>query len=99
MWGTAGFLEELLWRGYLMNRLVELPGRQTRLAWVIALIASAVIFGLGHAYQGLAGILKTGLIGLVFGISYLVAGRNLWPLILAHALIDTLDFVSCYFGE
>jgi len=95
---TAGFLEELLWRGYLMNRLIDLQGKQTQLAWVIALVGSAVIFGLGHFYQGPIGIFKTGVIGLVFGLSYLAVGRNLWPLILSHAFIDSIDFITHYFG-
>ena len=98
VWFTAGFVEEFLWRGYLMNRLVDLFGKQTKLAWVIALVVSAVIFGFGHPYQDLAGMVKTGAVGLLFGVAYLAVGRNLWPLIIAHALIDTLDFVTHYFG-
>jgi membrane protease YdiL (CAAX protease family) len=76
----------------------RLQGRQTKLAWAIALVVSAVIFGLGHAYQGPAGVIKTGAIGLAFGLAYLAVGRNLWPLIIAHGLIDTLDFVTHYLG-
>lgn len=98
VWITAGFLEEFLWRGYLMNRLIDLLGKQTKLAWGIALIGSAVIFGLIHLFQGPVGIFKVGAIGLVFGLSYLAVGRNLWPLVFAHALIDTLDMVSHFFG-
>jgi len=98
IWITAAFLEEFLFRGYLMNRLIDLLGSQTKLAWVIAAIGQAVIFGLVHAYQSPAGMFKVGLIGLVFGLSYLIVGRNLWPLILAHGLIDSLDMVSHYFG-
>jgi hypothetical protein len=98
MWITAAFLEELMWRGYLMNRLVDLQGRQTKLAWAIALVVSAAIFGLAHFIQGPIGVFWTGAIGLVFGLSYLAVGRNLWPVILAHGLIDTLDFISHYFG-
>lgn len=95
---TAAFLEEFMWRGYLMNRLVDLQGKQTKFAWFIALVGSAVLFGLAHSFQGPVGMFKTGAIGLVFGLSFLAVGRNLWPLILAHGLIDTLDFVSHYFG-
>jgi uncharacterized protein len=98
IWITAAFLEEFLFRGYLMNRLIDIQGKQTKLAWVIALIGQAVIFGLVHAYQSPIGMFKVGLIGLVFGLSYRVVGRNLWPLILAHGLIDSLDMVSHYFG-
>ena len=98
IWITAAFLEEFLFRGYLLNRLIDLQGKQTKLAWVIALVVQAVVFGLVHAYQSPAGMFKVGVIGLVFGVSYLVTGRNLWPLILAHGLIDSLDMVSHYFG-
>lgn len=98
IWITAAFLEEFLFRGYLMNRLIELQGKHTKLAWGTAIIGQAVIFGLVHAYQGPAGMFKVGLIGLVFGISYLAVRKNLWPLILAHGLIDSLDMISHYFG-
>jgi len=98
IWITAAFLEEFLFRGYLQNRLVDLQGKHTKLAWGIAIVGQAIIFGLVHAYQSPAGMLKVGLIGLVFGISYLAVRRNLWPLILAHGLIDSLDMVSHYFG-
>jgi hypothetical protein len=98
IWITAAFLEEFIFRGYLLNRLVDLQGRQTRLAWVFAVIGQAIIFGLAHAYQGPVGVLKTGAIGLVFGLAYLAVKRNLWPLIIAHGLIDSIDMVTHYFG-
>jgi membrane protease YdiL (CAAX protease family) len=98
IWITAAFLEEFLFRGYLAKRLTDLLGKETKLAWVIALVGQAVIFGLIHAYQSPVGMFKVGLIGLVFGVSYLVVGKNLWPLILAHGLIDSLDMVSHFFG-
>jgi membrane protease YdiL (CAAX protease family) len=78
---TAGVCEELLYRGYLFAAaapLVTLAG---------ALAGGALIFGLGHAYQGPRGILKTTVAGLVFGIIYLATGSLLWPAIL-HALLD-----------
>jgi membrane protease YdiL (CAAX protease family) len=98
IWITAAFLEEFMFRGYLMKRIIDLQGKETKIAWVIALVGSAVIFGLVHSQQGSGGMFKVGLIGLVFGLSYLAVGRNLWPLILAHGLIDTLDMVQHYFG-
>jgi len=98
IWITAAFLEEFLFRGYLAKRLTDLFGKETKMAWVIAMVGQAVIFGLIHAYQSPVGMFKVGLIGLVFGVSYLVVGKNLWPLILAHGLIDSLDMVSHFFG-
>ena len=81
-----------------MNRLIALQGRHTRLAWGLAVVGQAMIFGVVHAVQSPVGMLKVGLIGLVFGLAYLVTGRNLWPLILAHGLIDSLDMFSHYSG-
>ena len=98
IWITAAFLEEFIFRGYLMNRLIDLLGSQTKLAWVLAAVAQAIIFGLVHAYQSPIGMFKVGMIGLAFGISYKFVRQNLWPLILAHGLIDSLDMVSHYFG-
>jgi membrane protease YdiL (CAAX protease family) len=98
VWITAAFLEEFLFRGYLMNRLIDLQGKETKIALVIALVGQAVIFGLVHSQQGPGGMFKVGVIGLAFGLSYLIVGRNLWPLILAHGLIDSLDMVTHYFG-
>ena len=98
LWFTAGFVEEFLWRGYLMNRLVDLQGRRTKLAWMIALVVSAIIFGLGHTYQGLGGVIKVTAMGLILGAAFLAVGRNLWPLIFAHAIVDTINMVQHYFG-
>jgi membrane protease YdiL (CAAX protease family) len=98
MWITAGFLEEFLWRGYLIEWLIDLFGSQTKLTWAIVVIISAVIFGLGHGYQGTMGMFKTGAIGFVLGLSYLAVRRNLWPLIISHTLIDSIDFETHYFG-
>jgi membrane protease YdiL (CAAX protease family) len=97
-WFTAGFVEELLWRGYLMNRLVDLQGNRTKLTWVIALVGSAIIFGLGHTYQGLGGVIRITAVGLLFGAAFLTVRRNLWPVIIAHAVLDTISFVQIFHG-
>ena len=91
IWTTASFGEEMVFRGFLMDRLSKIFGG-TRYAWVLAAFIQAAIFGVGHAYQGIGGILVTGVVGLVFGLLYLVARRNLWPVIIGHALINTVGF-------
>ena len=98
MWITAGFLEELLWRGYLMNRLMDFFKSTSIITWFQVIILSSIVFGLGHNYQGFYGVLKTGAVGLVFGLAYLAVGKSLWPLVIAHALIDSFDFIRHYFG-
>jgi membrane protease YdiL (CAAX protease family) len=65
---TAGFCEELLYRGFLMAYLAQWLG------WWQAGIASAIVFGLSHAYQGSAGIVKTAVVGLVMAGLYAYSG-------------------------
>ncbi|CAN0277659.1 unnamed protein product, partial [Chrysoparadoxa australica] len=56
-------------------------------------------FGYGHVYyQGLRGLIATGLIGLSLGILFLIYKRNLWPLVIAHAAVDCLGFTALYFN-
>ncbi|MGC1991311.1 MAG: type II CAAX endopeptidase family protein [Candidatus Acidiferrales bacterium] len=97
-WPLAAFGEEMVYRGYLMNRVADLFHR-TRAAWIISLLAVHVGFGLAHAYQGLTGIIDEGLQGLLLGMIYLRAGRNLAVPILAHGLTDSIDLVLMFLGK
>jgi membrane protease YdiL (CAAX protease family) len=96
-WTEAAFIEEMYFRGYFLNRLTDLAGRE-RLGITIALIGNALIFGAAHAYQGVTGVLDTALAGLVLGLLYLFARRNLWLPILTHGIIDTIGFLLIYAG-
>lgn len=95
MWITAAFLQELVFRAFLINTLDSLMGK-TSWSPSLSVLASAVIFAGVHAYQGITGILITGFIGLVFGVAYLFNGRRIWPLILVHGLVNTLTYFSIY---
>jgi hypothetical protein len=97
-WGAAAFGEEMLFRGWLFNRLETLFGG-SRLALAAALLGQAVIFGFGHGSQGTLGIIITGSIGLIMGLVYLIGGRWLLPTIIAHGMIDTISLVQTYAGE
>lgn len=95
MWITAAFLQELVFRAFLINTLDSLMGKTSWSPW-LSVLASAVVFAGVHAYQGMTGILITGFIGLVFGVAYLFNGRRIWPLILVHGLVNTLTYFSIY---
>lgn len=97
VWVVAALGEELIYRGYLMNRVADLLNR-TRTAWVVSLIVVNVVFGLSHAAQGLTGILDEGLMGLLLGILYLRNGRNLAVPIVAHGIQDTIDLILLFCG-
>ncbi len=97
-WTFAAFGEEMVWRGYLMNRVADL-GNRTRRAWICSLIAVSVAFGMAHAYQGITGIVEEGVAGLLLGIIYLGTGRNLAVPIIAHGVADTIDVVLFFLGK
>jgi membrane protease YdiL (CAAX protease family) len=97
-WTVAAFGEEMVYRGYLMNRVADLFNR-TRRAWIISLIAVHVAFGLAHAYQGWTGVIDEGLSGFLLGAIYLRTGRNLSVPIIAHGVCDSIDFVLIFLGK
>jgi membrane protease YdiL (CAAX protease family) len=99
VWTTAAFGEEMLFRGFLLNALCELFswGKPSgRITWGAALCVSSVAFGAAHAYQGAAGMILTGIVGLGYGLMYLVMGRNLWVAILIHGVYDTVGFLIVF---
>ncbi len=97
-WTLAAFGEEMVYRGYLMNRVADLLNR-TRTAWVVSLIVVHLGFGVAHAYQGITGIIDEGLSGLLLGLIYLRTGRNLSVPIIAHGIGDTIDFMLIFLGK
>ncbi len=83
-----GFLEECLVVGYILTRLRQLDVRP----WGAILLAS-VLRGSYHLYQGYGGFAGNLVMGLVFGYVFL-RWRRLWPLVIAHGLIDTVAIVG-----
>ena len=78
---SAGICEELLFRAYLIPWLDQaLP------IWA-AVILSSALFGLLHAYQGPAGIVRTGAVGLVMALIFVATGSILIPIVL-HFVVD-----------
>lgn len=95
-WLIGGFAEEMIFRGFFLNRLEVLLPRGTR-GSVMAVLLQAFLFGTVHVYnRGLFGLLVLGTVGSVLGTFYLVFRRNLWPTILAHGLGNTLGFLARY---
>lgn len=98
IWTTVAFGEELVWRGFLMNRLESIFG-EGRVQTALVVLISAVMFGLAHFYQGVLGIILTGVLGLIYMLAYRLSGRNLWVVIIGHGLTDTLTLISIYAGR
>lgn len=83
--------EELLVVGYLITRLRQLGSGE---GW--AVLASAVLRGSYHLYQGFGGFIGNLVMGVIFGRVWQRTHR-LWALVTAHALIDLVAFVGYAF--
>jgi uncharacterized protein len=83
-----GWAEEVIVVAFLLTRL-----RQLRVNPVAALLASGLLRGAYHLYQGFSAGLGNIVMGLVFAYVWQRTGR-LWPLIIAHAIIDTVAYVG-----
>jgi membrane protease YdiL (CAAX protease family) len=96
-WIIGGFMEEMFYRGYLLNRIAGFFG-QNQAGWAVGLLASSAFFALGHLYLGVSGIVQTFFEACFWALLYMVGRRNLWLTIIGHGTINTLAFILMYFG-
>ncbi len=94
-WIVGGFLEEFTFRGFIVGRVRWLLGSGVAANWLAVLVA-AVPFGVAHLYQGVTGIIATGMIGFVLGAVYIRHGFNLWYAMFTHGFINTLGIIAIY---
>ena len=101
VWIFGAFAEEILFRGFLINssyKLIPEKNFSNQLRWMLALLITCVLVAFGHSYQGITGMIITGVLGFCFGLIYLTNKRNLWPSMLTHGLYDTVAFVFLFYG-
>lgn len=82
---TAGFVEEIVFRGYLQRQIAILSGNA-----YVGLVSSAVIFGAGHGYEGTRRMVLIAIFGAMFGILAHVT-KSLRPGMMAHAWHDAFE--------
>lgn len=91
---TAGILEEVMFRRWIMNYL-----QHHGFNWLLQILGSGLLFGLLHAVWGLFGrslraalgaTLATGLLGMMLASVFVAAGRSLAPCVVAHFAINAL---------
>ena len=85
---SAGVCEEIVFRGFLVTYIVVLLDGSPY-AGAVAVIGSALIFAVLHAYQGWVATVKIGLLTVLFGMIFLMTS-SLIPVIIVHFLIDFL---------
>lgn len=79
--------EETIFRGYLITRF-----RDLKTGAPAAAVLSAFIFSIGHGYEGTAGVITVGFMGLAFALVYLWR-RSLVAPIIMHFLVDFISIV------
>jgi membrane protease YdiL (CAAX protease family) len=83
--------EEIIFRGYLILRLRGVTGSTFG-----SVLLSALIFSLGHGYEGSAGVVTVGFMGLFFALVYLWRGSLVAPVVI-HFLQDFTGIVLAPF--
>lgn len=79
--------EETMFRGYMIRRLGAITGSPA-----ISVLLSAVIFALGHGYEGSAGMFTVGTMGIIFAVVYLWRKSLVAPMTM-HFVQDFISIV------
>lgn len=92
---TAAIPEEIVYRGFLINQFGRLTG-QLRAGPALAVLFQAILFGLAHFQWGLGGFIMASIMGIVWGTAYILSGRNLWIVIIAHSTAHIALILQLY---
>lgn len=95
---TASIPEEVIYRGFLIGRLSGIFGRDIGGAFM-AVLVQALVFGAIHFQWGIGGVIVAFMMGIVWGTAFLLCGRNLWIVILAHSAGHVLLVVQLYLAK
>jgi membrane protease YdiL (CAAX protease family) len=87
---SAGLFEEIIFRGYLQRQFGAL-GRNA----IIGIVASGILFGLAHGYQGTRMMIVIGIYGIFFGILAHLR-KSLRPGMMAHAFQDSIAGIGLF---
>lgn len=97
VWATAGFGEEIIFRGYLMRQFVKFFG-DSKISLAINILIICGFFGYMHMQQGITGQLVVVIIGALLSIIFYMRKYDLWFMIMIHGFFNTLGILSFYFG-
>lgn len=94
---SGAFGEEIVFRGYLMRQFTKFFG-SSKISILINILLFGTLFGLSHAYQGITGMIFTGIVGMFFAVVFHIRKNDLWFNIALHGFIDTIALIYMYFG-
>ena len=87
-YGSIAFVEELVYRAYLITRLEHVIRLES--VWqkrLLAVAIPAILFGFSHLYDGFWGVTSALIGGFLWGFWFQYS-RRLWPLVIGHMLYD-----------
>jgi membrane protease YdiL (CAAX protease family) len=93
-WTLAAVGEEVAYRGYLQTRMRQLFGSGTG-GLIAAIVATSVLFGIAHTYQGVIGIIIVTLDAIAFSVVR-YHYKTLWAAVLAHGFNNTIGFLAFF---
>ncbi|MEE8294485.1 MAG: CPBP family intramembrane glutamic endopeptidase [Sphingomonadales bacterium] len=94
-WVAAAFGEEVLFRGLLLNNFKEMF-RGSKAGIAFAVIFQAMIYSFLHVGETMVQSVPVFLTGIILGVAYFLFNRNLWPLIIAHGILNNIYFTLVY---
>ena len=97
VWVSAGFGEEIIFRGYFMRQFVKFFG-ESKVSILLNIFLLACFFGFMHSYQGITGQLVTGIVGALLALIFYLRKYDLWFVIAVHGFFDTIALICIYFG-
>lgn len=97
VWATAGFGEEIIFRGYLMRQFVKFFG-ESKVSIALSIILITGFFGFMHVGQGITGQLVTFIIGSLIALIFYLRKYDLWFVIAVHGFFNTIALTCIYLG-
>lgn len=97
VWATAGFGEEIIFRGFLMRQFVKFFG-ESKISIALNIILITGFFGFMHSQQGITGQLVTWIIGALIALIFYLRKYDLWFVIAVHGFFNTIALFCIYFG-
>ncbi|AUC75786.1 CPBP family intramembrane glutamic endopeptidase [Olleya sp. Bg11-27] len=97
VWATAGFGEEIIFRGYFMRQFVKFFG-ESKVSIAINIILFGCFFGFMHSYQGITGQLVAGFVGALLALIFYLRKYDLWFIVAVHGFFDTFALICIYYG-
>jgi len=95
-WTLAAFGEEIVYRGYIQQKCIEIVGRGPW-GFIVTILISSILFGIAHTEQGIIGIIITFLDAIFFSVLKRKYHDNLWAPILAHGFNNTIGLITFFF--